>query len=50
VSAAALDQGDVGEAALAESIAEPGDELETRRSAADNDDSMQVSFAWRRRH
>jgi hypothetical protein len=47
VRAAALDQGDVGQAALTELVAKTRDELEPRRAAADNDDSMRMSFALR---
>ena len=48
--AAALDERDVGQAALAEPIAETGDELEARGSAADDRDSMLLIVAGRRRH
>ena len=40
--AAALDQRDIGKFALAKPIAETGDKLETRRSAANDDDSVQM--------
>ena len=46
--AAALDQGDVGKSALAQAVAETGGKLETRRSAADDDDSMPMMVAGRR--
>jgi hypothetical protein len=45
--AVALDEGDVGKFALAQAIAETGDELEAGRSAAADNDSMVIA---RRRH
>ena len=47
--AAALDERDIGEPALAQPVAEMGDELEARGSAADDDDSVRMLVA-RRRH
>lgn len=48
--AAALDERDIGQAPLAEPIAEMGDKLEARRSAADNDDSMPMPVVGRHSH
>ena len=48
--AAALNEGDVGQAPLAEPIAETGDKLKARRAAADDDDSMRRIVAGLRRH
>jgi hypothetical protein len=48
--AAALDKRDVGQAPLAEPVAETGDKLKARRAAADDDDSMRLIVAGQRRH
>ena len=48
--AAALDQRDIGEASLAQPVAETGDKLETRRSAANDDDPVRMAVPMRRGH
>src|SRR5271163_4841283 len=48
--AAALDERDIGQAPLAEPIAEMGDKLEARGSAADNDNSVPMGVVGRRSH
>ena len=45
MGAAAFDEGDVRDAALAERVAEMGDEFEPGRAASDDDDPMQAG--WR---
>ena len=48
--AAALDEGDVGQAALAEPVAELSGKLKARRSAADDNDSMRMLVVGRHSH
>ena len=48
--AAALDQRDIGQSAFAQPVAKTGDKLETRRSAANDDDPVQMMVAGRPRH